>query len=113
MIRTFLAASAILAMPAVAAPADTVLLHGRIITADAQDHVVQALAISGGTISALGSDAAIRKRIGPKTRVIDLKGRAATPGLIDTHAHILSTGLGELNQIPLAARARWPTWWPR
>lgn len=102
MIRTFLAASAILAMPAVAAPADTVLLHGRIITADAQDHVVQALAISGGRISALGSDAAIRKRIGPKTRVIDLKGRAATPGLIDTHAHILSTGLGELNQIPLA-----------
>ncbi len=101
MIRQLMAAAAMMAAPALAAPADTVLLHGRIITADGQDSVVQALAISGGTISALGSDAEITKLVGPKTRVIDLKGRAATPGLIDTHAHILSTGLGELNQIPL------------
>jgi predicted amidohydrolase YtcJ len=102
MIRHLMAATALLAAPALAAPADTVLLHGRIITADAKDSVVQALAISGGKIAALGSDAAIQKLVGPKTKVIDLKGRAATPGLIDTHAHILSTGLGELNQIPLA-----------
>ena len=39
--------------------------------------------------------------IGPKTRVIDLKGRTATPGLIDTHAHIVSTGIGELFEIRL------------
>jgi predicted amidohydrolase YtcJ len=91
-----------LATSALAAPADTVLMHGRIITADASDSVVEALAITGGTITALGADADIRKLVGPNTRVIDLKGRAATPGLIDTHAHILSTGLGELNQIPLA-----------
>jgi hypothetical protein len=96
-----LAALALLASPALAAPADTVLLHGRIITADPADRVVEALAISGGKIVQLGRDADIAKLVGPKTRVIDLKGRAATPGLIDTHAHILSTGLGELNQIPL------------
>jgi len=102
MIKHFMAAAAMLATPALAAPADTVLLHGRIITADAAGRVVQALAISGGKIAAVGSDASISAMIGPKTRVIDLKGRAATPGLIDTHAHILSTGLGELNQIPLA-----------
>ena len=96
------AAFTLLATPTLAAPADTVLLHGRIITADAKDSVVQALAISGGKITAVGSDAAIAKLVGPKTKVIDLKGRAATPGLIDTHAHILSTGLGELNQIALA-----------
>lgn len=102
MIRTFLAATSLLASSALAAPADTVLLHGRIITADAKDSIAQALAITGTTITAVGTDAAIQKLVGPKTRVIDLKGRAATPGLIDTHAHILSTGLGELNQIPLA-----------
>jgi predicted amidohydrolase YtcJ len=102
MIKHFMAAAAMLATSALAAPADTVLLHGRIITADAAGSVVQALAISRGTIAAVGSDAEISAMIGPKTRVIDLKGRAATPGLIDTHAHILSTGLGELNQIPLA-----------
>ncbi|WP_303808308.1 amidohydrolase [Sandarakinorhabdus limnophila] len=101
MIRHLMAATALLATSALAAPADTVLLHGRIITADAKDSVVQALAISGGKIAAVGSDASISALIGPKTKVIDLKGRAATPGLIDTHAHILSTGLGELNQIAL------------
>lgn len=103
MIRTFLAASSLLAAPALAVPADTVLLHGRILTADATDSIAQALAITGGTITAVGSDATIGKLVGPKTKVIDLKGRAATPGLIDAHAHILSTGLGELNQIPLAS----------
>jgi cytosine/adenosine deaminase-related metal-dependent hydrolase len=101
MIRHLMAATALLATSALAAPADTVLLHGRIITADANDSVVQALAISGGKIAAVGSDASISALIGPKTKVIDLKGRAATPGLIDTHAHILSTGLGELNEIAL------------
>lgn len=102
MIRQLMAATALAATPALAAPADTVLLHGRIITADASDRVVQALAIRGGKIAALGSDASIQAMVGANTRVIDLKGRAATPGLIDTHAHILSTGLGELNQIALA-----------
>ena len=60
MIRHLMAATALLATSALAAPADTVLLHGRIITADAKDSVVQALAISGGKIAALGSDAAIQ-----------------------------------------------------
>ena len=102
MVKNILTLAALLAgTAAIAAPADTVLLHGKIITADAKDSIAQALAINGGTISAIGSDAAIGKLVGPNTKVIDLKGRAATPGLIDTHAHILSTGLGELNQIPL------------
>ncbi len=90
---------------AASAPADTVLLHGRIITADAGDSVAQALAIDAGRITAVGSDAAIMPLVGPTTRVIDLKGRAATPGLIDTHAHILSTGLSELYEIKLAGVA--------
>ncbi|WP_164155314.1 amidohydrolase [Sandarakinorhabdus rubra] len=103
MKRTTLAAMAavLLAGTAAAAPPDTLLLHGRIHTADDKGSVVQALAISGGKVVALGSDAEIAKLAGPSTRIIDLKGRAATPGLIDTHAHILSTGLGELNQIRL------------
>ncbi len=83
-------------------PADTVLLHGRIITVDAHDFIAQALAIRGGRIAAVGSDAEIAPLVGPQTRVIDLHGRAATPGLIDTHAHILSTGIGELYEVKLA-----------
>jgi predicted amidohydrolase YtcJ len=101
MIRQLLAATSLLATAALAAPPDTLLLHGRIHTVDARGRIVQALAISDGKITALGTDAEIAKLAGPRTRIIDLKGRAATPGLIDTHAHILSTGLGELNQIRL------------
>jgi hypothetical protein len=100
MIKAIVAFS-LLATPAIAAPPETVLLHGRIITADAAGSVVQALAISDGKVSAVGSDADIAKLAGPNTRIIDLKGRTATPGLIDTHAHILSTGLGELYEIAL------------
>jgi len=100
MIKAIVAFS-LLATPAIAAPPETVLLHGRIITADAAGSVVQALAISDGKVSAVGSDADITKLAGPNTRIIDLKGRTATPGLIDTHAHILSTGLGELYEIAL------------
>jgi predicted amidohydrolase YtcJ len=96
-------AAAPAAAPAAAsgAPADTVLLHGRVITVDARDSVAQALAIRAGRIVAVGTDAAINKLVGAKTRVIDLKGRAATPGLIDTHAHILEVGANALFDVDL------------
>lgn len=99
----FIMAAALGSGGALAAPADTVLHHGHIITADAGDTTAQALAVSNGRIVGVGSDAEIAALIGPKTRVIDLKGRTATPGLIDTHAHILSTGIGELFEIPLGS----------
>jgi predicted amidohydrolase YtcJ len=89
-----------------ASPPDLVLIHGRIITVDASDRVVQALAVSAGRIVRVGSDRAIERLIRPGTRVIDLHARAVTPGLIDAHAHILSTGLGELFEIGLTDAQR-------
>jgi hypothetical protein len=73
------------------AVADLVLTNGRVITVDAKDRVVQAVAIGGGKILAVGSDAEVLRYAGPSTRRIDLKGKAATPGLLDAHAHF-STG---------------------
>jgi hypothetical protein len=69
------------------APADLVLINGRVLTVDATDSVAQAVAIADGRIAAVGSENQIRTRIGPRTEVIDLHGRAVTPGLIDTHVH--------------------------
>jgi predicted amidohydrolase YtcJ len=68
-------------------PADLVLTNGKIITVDAADSIAQAVAIADGRIVAVGSVGAIRSRIGPGTQVIDLHGRTATPGLIDSHVH--------------------------
>jgi len=82
-------------------PADLVMLNGRVLTLDRRDRVAEALAVRNGRIIEIGPDARISARIGPGTRIIDLRGRTATPGLIDTHAHILETGEDELFQIPL------------
>src|SRR5690349_18977722 len=69
------------------APADIILINGKIITVDARDSIAQAVAVSAGKIAAVGSNEQIRARVGPRTEVIDLQGRTATPGLIDSHVH--------------------------
>ena len=69
------------------APADLVLLHGRIHTQDASRSVVQALAVRGNTIVGVGTDQAIGAFIGPSTRKVDLGGRVVLPGIIDAHTH--------------------------
>jgi len=68
-------------------PADLVLTNGKVLSLDPRDTVAQALAVRNGTIVAVGSAADIRPFAGPNTRVIDLRGRLVTPGLIDTHVH--------------------------
>lgn len=77
-------------------PANMVLLNGKIITVDSQDTIVQAVAVTAGLITAVGTDSQIRPYIGAGTRVIDLKGKTVTPGLIDAHTHLAYYGQGEL-----------------
>ena len=67
--------------------ADIVLLNGTIITVDAKDTIAEALAVKDGRITFVGRTVDARKHVGPATRVVDLAGRTATPGLIDTHVH--------------------------
>lgn len=69
--------------------ADSVLINGKILTADAAFSVQQALALRDGKIIALGSTAQVRKLAGAKARVIDLGGRTVIPGLIDSHMHAI------------------------
>ena len=72
--------------------ADIVLRNGP-IWCGREEGVVEALAIFRDKVLAAGSDAEIKPLIGPKTRVIDLKGRLATPGLNDSHLHLVSLGM--------------------
>lgn len=66
---------------------DTILLNGRIATMDAAGTEVEALAVLHEKIVARGSTAELRALAGPGTRIIDLEGRRAIPGIVDSHAH--------------------------
>src|SRR6202789_3808674 len=85
-----------------AAPPDLILFHGRILTVDPHDSVVQGVAIRDGKIIATGSDRDMLRLTGAATRRIDLYGRTATPGLIDSHAHIADAGVIELYHVDLS-----------
>jgi predicted amidohydrolase YtcJ len=69
------------------APADLVLTNGVVITVDPRDTVAQAVAVRAGKIVFVGSSAGVQAFVGDRTEVVDLHGRTATPGLIDTHVH--------------------------
>ena len=72
---------------------DKVLINGTILTVDAEDSIAEALAINDGKVIAVGTNDAIEKLIGPATRIVDLRGATATPGLIDSHCHFSGTGM--------------------
>jgi predicted amidohydrolase YtcJ len=69
--------------------ADTILVHGKILTVDREFSQVEALAIKGARILAVGADKSIRALADAHTRVIDLHGRTVIPGLIDNHMHFI------------------------
>jgi predicted amidohydrolase YtcJ len=69
------------------APADLVLVHGKIHTQDAGRSVVEAMAVRGNSIAAVGTDPAIGAFVGKNTRIVDLGGRVVLPGIIDAHTH--------------------------
>lgn len=75
------------------ATADLVLTNGRIATLDDRRSFVQAIAMRDGRVLATGDDAGIQAFRGPATRTVDLHGRTAIPGLIDSHSHPIRGGL--------------------
>ena len=73
------------------ADADLIFVDGKIITMDAKDSVVQALAIRQGKILLAGTNEEVRGRAAKNSRILDLHGLTVTPGLIDTHCHFDET----------------------
>jgi len=68
--------------------ADTILLNGKVFTANDAQPWAQALAIFGDRVVAVGDSAAIQALAGPSTRRLDLGGRTVVPGFNDAHQHI-------------------------
>ena len=90
------ALAAALPATATAAPADLVIWGGPIYTAVDARPKVEAVAVSHGRIAFVGGRAGAKALVGPKTRVIDLKGAALFPGFTDSHAHLGEIGEREL-----------------
>jgi predicted amidohydrolase YtcJ len=78
------------------AAATLVLRNGKIVTVDDALPEAQAVAINGDRIVAVGSNDAVQKFVGPATRVIDLRGQLAIPGLIESHGHFMGFGQSKL-----------------
>lgn len=79
------------AVPATCAPndcADLVVVNAKIVTMAVTDEMDQAMAVRDHKIIALGSDAAVRRMIGVKTKVVDAGGHPVYPGFIDVHTHL-------------------------
>jgi hypothetical protein len=78
-------------------PATLVLTNGKIVTVEMTPAEAQAVAVQGDRIVAVGSSADMKRYIGPKTDVIDLKGQLAIPGFVESHGHFTGVGTAQLN----------------
>src|SRR5262245_11150433 len=93
--------------PAQQRQANLVLRGGKIATLEAGQPYVEAIAIRGDRIVAVGDDDSIGEHIGESTRVIELDGRFACPGFIEGHGHFLSLGQSK-RTVDLSAARSWP-----
>ncbi|MFJ1652294.1 amidohydrolase [Streptomyces sp. NPDC088337] len=66
----------------------TLVLHGgRVWTGDPRRPNATSVAVSGGRITAVGTDAEVRRAAGRPAETFDLAGRTVVPGLQDAHIH--------------------------
>ncbi|WP_017231633.1 amidohydrolase [Pandoraea sp. B-6] len=72
---------------------DLILINGKFATLDRANPQADAVALTGGKFTAVGTRDDVMRLAGSGTEVIDLRGRRVIPGLIDSHMHIIRGGL--------------------
>ena len=80
---------------------DLILLNGNIHTMDSQRPQARAIGIREGQIIVVGENEAVASLAGQNTERIDLNGRLAIPGLMDSHFHFYDWAMGR-QQLDLA-----------
>jgi predicted amidohydrolase YtcJ len=80
--------------------ADLIITNANVRTMDAKRPTVEAVAVHGNRIVAVGTNAEIARLKGPQTRVVDAKGALVLPGFNDAHVHFLSGGF-QLSSVDL------------
>jgi predicted amidohydrolase YtcJ len=86
--------------------ADLVLTGGEILTVDSARPRAEALAAAGDTVVALGDEEEVEPYVGDATRVIDLEGKLAVPGFVESHGHFMGTGQAQ-RRIDLLGTRSW------
>lgn len=71
----------------------TVYRGGTIRTMNRAQPLAEAVAVAGGRIVAVGSEAEVKARAGSGARIVDLAGKTMLPGFIDCHGHVSMTAL--------------------
>jgi predicted amidohydrolase YtcJ len=102
--RTFLAAGLSAGASAFARWAtqpDTILYNGKILTVGTREREVEALALAGGRVFAIGTSTEMLALAGSGVRRFDLGGRRVTPGFNDAHSHPCDSGVALLTQVAL------------
>src|SRR5687768_1856237 len=77
--------------------ADIVFKNGNVYTVDPKTPRAEAIAVTKDRIVFVGSNADAEKLVGPKTRVVDLRGNTVLPGFADAHQHLSGVGFREMN----------------
>ena len=91
----------VLASEACAQAPDLIIHHGKIVTVSAGFAIVEAMAVRGDRIQAVGSNDDMLKLAVPETKVISLDGQTVLPGLIDSHVHATGAAVYEFDhEIP-------------
>ena len=80
---------------------DTVLYNGAVLTMSPREPEVQAVAVSGARVLAIGTSAQMLALAGAGTRRVDLGGKRVTPGFNDAHSHPCAGGVALLTQVAL------------
>ena len=80
---------------------DTVYVNGTIITMDAAERTVQAVALRGEEIVAVGSSSEIERLAGPGTRLVDLDDEVLVPGFYAAHDHFPGAGTATVSTVNL------------
>jgi predicted amidohydrolase YtcJ len=73
---------------------DLIILNANIVTMDPLTPKAEALAVTGGRVTALGTTTDVKALAGSGTRIIDAGGRLVLPGFQDTHIHLQDSGQG-------------------
>ena len=81
---------------------DYIFLNGKVLTVDDDFTVADAVAVTGNTISAVGSNTQINFLAASHTQIIDLDGKTMIPGIIDNHNHLIYTAAIWPNIVRLA-----------